>query len=270
MKHHFFSEAGMKSITICMLFIIPVFQFLFVCTGASEDLCDPVILKTTNKKSELAYRRFSNRCEGFYGVEVANPAFKVVGLTMGTFTYKMDSSEIIKISVPNHRNRTINIRSEPIPSKTYYRMDTVIVGDQKLEWPVKDILLQRPIELASGKIGLIGWIEKGDQKVFLPVLAESSTTRSDHARQVRLCIGTSSDLAAFKWRAIISANDGSKLPGNWNDPLVGNRHVRKGQSIIIQLNQNATGLMYVEFAARIKNTRTWIKDSIKLDLRGLQ
>lgn len=266
MTHHFFSDADMKQIAIWIFVLVFVSMFPFVCVDASADPCDSAIFKTTDKKDELAYRRFSNRCEGFYGAKVANPAFKVVGLTIGSVTYNMDAAEIIKISVPNHRKRTIRIRAEAIPSKTYYRMDAILVGDQKLEWPIKDILLKRPEELASGKIAVIGWIGKGGKKVFVPLLAESSTISSGRDRQVHLYISASSDLADFKWRAIMSANDRSIPPGSWNDPLDGNRPVRTGQSIIIQLTQNATGLMDVELAARIKNTRGWITHFIKLDL----
>ena len=167
MTHHFFSDADMKQIAIWIFVLVFVSMFPFVCVDASADPCDSAIFKTTDKKDELAYRRFSNRCEGFYGAKVANPAFKVVGLTIGSVTYNMDAAEIIKISVPNHRKRTIRIRAEAIPSKTYYRMDAILVGDQKLEWPIKDILLKRPEELASGKIAVIGWIGKGGKKVFV-------------------------------------------------------------------------------------------------------
>ncbi|MGD9247243.1 MAG: hypothetical protein PVI60_04750, partial [Desulfobacteraceae bacterium] len=205
MTHRSLSDADMKQIVIWIFVLVFVSMFPFVCVDVSADPCDYAIMQTTDKKDELAYRRFSNRCEGFYGAKVANLAFKVVGLTIGSITYSMDASEIIKISVPNHRQRTIRIRGEAIPSKTYYRMDAILIGDQKLEWPVKDILLKRPEELASGKVAVIGWIGKGGKKVFVPLLVESSTISSGRDRQVHLCISASSDLADFKWRAIMFA-----------------------------------------------------------------
>jgi hypothetical protein len=249
---------------IILPFIV-IFLFFSININPTNS-CDSNLLKNADRNPELAYRRFSNRCEGFYGVTVANTTFQVAGLTIGKLIYAMDRKEIVSISLPHHPNKTIHIQAMAIPDKTFYRMDAELEPGMTLFWPMNDIIYKRPKELTSDKIGILAWIKEGDSKIYLPVRAQSCQKGTDSDKTIQLIVSPSEDIGSFMWRIIKDSSKCKAFDSEWKIPKEKKDIYRKGLPITIQLPTKLTSIVYLELTARIKNQEGWTTESIHLSL----
>jgi hypothetical protein len=150
-----------------------VFICLLVCSIIFAELlyaeCDDI---RPVESYRIKYReRGGNRCEGFYESDVSSGSLNVVGVVLEKFKSRFREKEKLTVSSPMLKER-INIRAVGIPLKTYYRMDAEIGPNQRLEWPVDDVL--RPQGLGHKDIGIFGWIRDKGEKMYIPVRVVSS------------------------------------------------------------------------------------------------
>lgn len=259
-------KTGLKGLAISII-------WLFCLSGYSSDAfdhCDPVILKRADKNPVLAYRKFNNRCEGFYSSQVSGLAITVMGFTLGGFDFKRDKTEVVEISLPYHADRNVHIQAKAIPVKTFYRMDADLDTGKKLCWPIQDIICSAT-DLTSDQIGLCAWIKTNDRKIndkkiFVPVRAESKTLGSQKDNRIRLTVQVSHDIGKFWWRITQAAIDGKKHESKWEKPEAGAGPIRMGEPIIILLPEKMSGPVDLELKARKKNTDYWYTNIVSLDL----
>lgn len=145
-------------------FLIILFSLLNMGDIFSQS-CDSTLIPVEN--SEHRYQKLAGRCEGFYRSPVAAPMINMIGIVRGKLSYSLNQSEIVEITSACGDDNSIAIRAQAIPLKIYYRMDARITGDEKLEWPVKDILL--PNNLTPDKISLMGWYYKDQEEIYVPL-----------------------------------------------------------------------------------------------------
>jgi len=239
------------------------FTLIYLILGgfAAADYCDPIILSIADKNPLLAYRPFSDRCEGFYSSRVAGSDFKVVGLTIGRFIYQMDPNEIVEISLPRHpQQKKLRIQAQAIQVQTYYRMDAELDGGQRLEWPVKDIIIQQPEKLTCNQIGLLAWEEMDGERVYFPVRALPQKAVAGPDQSLYIIISPLVDYDKFKWRLILTSTSGARTPTEWKD--IGK--VLMGHPIKILLKPETFGVVHLELEASINEVP--INDTMKLDL----
>jgi hypothetical protein len=247
---------------IILLFIaIPFFFNLSLA-----DPCDQHLIENADSNQEIAYRRFSNRCEGFYGAKVSNNVFRVVGLTVGKLTFAMHREEVLSVALAHYPNETINIQAMSIPVRTYYRMDARIEPGETLSWPVKDIILKRPEELTADKIGLLAYLNDDKGKIYFPVKAQSIQKSADRETSINLIVSPLKDLGSFKWRINKGSGKEKTTEKKWDDPVEHSNKFPTGHPITIQISPQNTGILYLELTARVKDHREWVTEYIRLNV----
>ena len=97
-------------------------------------------------------------CEGFYVSPVSGGALLLVALTIGPTSIPPDLADEVVIRVvggaaaPDGR---IKIRAQAYDRRTYYRLDAEITSETVLNWPMTDVVNQRPN--LHGRIGILGF-----------------------------------------------------------------------------------------------------------------
>jgi hypothetical protein len=186
---------------LSMVFSITAFA-CFACpvllVEATE--CDPVLTEP-GETEEYPYMFRENRCEGFYRAENAAAGLDLIGYTGGLIAYELDSAEIITVkpvASPFIEGEDVNVRAEPFPLRTYYRMDTVVAPGSELEWPVGDVLEKKGLD--ADKIGVVGWVKSsGHDKTYVPVRLTWRQRDESNDTQLRLFYRSNISLEYFSF-----------------------------------------------------------------------
>jgi hypothetical protein len=153
--------------------------------------CDQKLSPIDNEN--LKYKSRGNRCEGFYSTDISASKISLVSLTCGSFDYSLTDSEIIDITPLFDNGKKIHIQSSSLLLRKYYRMDSEISSDSKLEWPVADVL--KPAVLTPEKIGILGKVlPENNTPVIIPLKVKSTILSSDNCKKIQLIFNSSIDL----------------------------------------------------------------------------
>jgi hypothetical protein len=117
-------------------------------------------------------REDDHRCEGLYESTVRAVEIEVVSFTYGRLDYDLKRDKVLKVRAPDVTamiDSPIRVRALALPLKAYYRMDSLMPEDGPLLWPLNDVL--RPARLQARQLGLFGWAETDDGRVFIPLWA---------------------------------------------------------------------------------------------------
>lgn len=215
--------------------------------------CDAQLKPVENKA--MQYRVRGNRCEGFYQSTVSAPYMDVVGVIDGKFRFESSADETLTISASLNKNQPIAVRAVGIPLKTYYRMDARLAPEQTFVWPVKDVLY--PNKLSSKDIGIFGWMENGQEKLYVPVAALSTLNPPEQDGKIRLYLRSSVDVRSVQWRAADLVNGSCGEMSAYNK--LPKSLYRTGEAIEIVLPASAAGALCVEVAAQDPNSSEWLK-----------
>jgi hypothetical protein len=218
--------------------------------------CDSTLIPVED--SEYRYQKIENRCEGFYRSPVAAPMINVIGIVQGKLNYSLKQQEIIEIAAPHVVDKNILVRAQAIPLKIYYRMDAFITRDGKLNWPVKDILL--PNNLTPGKISLMGWYFKDQEKIFVPLQTRSRLDSTVNDNIIRVTFRSSVTVENIQY-ATYSYQ--TKTTGDWKDHYI--YTCRAGMPINIMLAPG-DGLHRLTVSAKISGSDDeWLEKQITID-----
>ena len=172
--------------------------------------CDPSLTPTGDT---LGYQEREFRCEGLYEALVSSSTFQIMSVTVGRIAFSFASREPVRISSAlQPARKRLNVRAVGLYPGTYYRMDTVMKPDSDIMWPVHEVL--EPLQLSSDRIGIYGWYDTDEHRVFVPVraLQPGDTLTSD---RVTLLIRPAVELEVLRWRQTI---DDAEL-GAWSEPV---------------------------------------------------
>ena len=229
------------------------FMVLLLTESSAFCQCDNTLKPSDNLK--VAYKSRGNRCEGAYAAKVGAPSLEPVGFTIGSFSYKLEKSEIIKIQ--NLSGSNIFIRASALPLNTYYRMDAYLEKNKTLIWEVKDVLFD--LNIPSHSLAVCGWSGTEKEKFFFPVKPVSSSyNKSDN--KFYLVIRSSADVLGVKYRYAQSGLNFSKY-----ETL--NSSTRAGQPIVIVLPETLKGEYNIEVAAMLESKSEWVKNQYKISIK---
>lgn len=232
--------------------------FLFFFSSIQTDAqCDPALVTFDN--SQVAYNKRGNRCEGTYTSTVSAPGLELVGLTIGKFIYDLKMDEILTITAP-FTDEFLNLRATGIPMKTYYRMDASLSAGEELKWPLKDVIF--PKKLSANNIGLVGWTGKGNDKLFVPVLATPKINNSVTDGKIWIVMRSSADVVQAQWRFATIQNGQTGPLGEWTRCIPAK--YSSGNPIKIFLPSSIKGIVYIEIAAKDKRSDQWFKKNFRI------
>ena len=128
---------------------------------------------------------------------------------------------------------TINVRAVGIPLKTYYRMDAQIIPNDRLEWPVGDVLY--PQELKYKTIGVFGWTGTEREKTYIPIkVASTLLSEDEEEKTVYVYLRASIDVMNVRWRFADLLEDGTcAKAGSWIRPTKNEYY--SGQRIVCKV-----------------------------------
>ncbi|MDM8521931.1 hypothetical protein QUF80_01025 [Desulfococcaceae bacterium HSG8] len=250
-----------RSMNLFFKSLLLFFLLIIHSETSYSDCCDPQI------KSDGFYNRFlkykcrdGNRCEGFYRDKVStkNNIISVIGLIKGNFYFEMDKNEIIEVSSPLVKNKTVHVRAVGIPPETFYRMDATIHSGQKLSWPVKDVIIRSERELSYQKISVLGWIKKETETIYVPVSTASKMEPMPNDITIRLYLRTYIGVDNVIWRYSAINNNRPSKPCPWIK--ADKSHYDAGEPILIVLpSDQPSEELQIEVSAKEENRAAWLK-----------
>jgi hypothetical protein len=245
--------------TTKILRILFLLSLMMIQTAYSQP-CDKELTPVEN--SEIQYKNRGNRCEGFYSSKVSAGSIEVVGLVKGEVHFNLAKDEMIEITSPFVKSKSVYVRAVGIPIRTYYRMDAEIPLGKTLKWNIGDIIY--PQKLSEDKIGVFGWIGQEENIDFYVPIAVATDNRKPTDAKLMLYLRTSIDVENVKWRVSEVVKGICASPGDWKDTPQST--YRSGQPIEIVLPESKENIC-VEVAAREKNSSSWLTRSVPICLK---
>lgn len=211
--------------------------------------CDNTLRPVDNPST--AYRARGERCEGVYVALVGAPSLEIVGFTIGIFSYKLETNEVIQIN--NSTGVTMFIRSSALPLNTYYRMDATIPAGRTLRWEVNGVL--RDLQISSNYLGVYGWSGTENEKTYLPVRPVSSNYNASDSN-FYLIIRSSSKVKEATYRYGVTGQSFGSY-----ESIVSSGSIRP---MIIVLPKNLRGRYTIEVSVKLESANDWIINQYKL------
>ncbi len=144
----------------------------------------------------LGYKSRGQHCEGFYRSLVSANDLQIVHFTKGGLAYSATEAEKIRLSVPVVTDLPVNVRSMGIPRNLFYQMDVVLNYGDSFDWNTGEILLKNQSTKYARMLGLLGFTESGNRRVYVPVQVDQAE-RSE-GFQIKLVASTT--VKQLKWR----------------------------------------------------------------------
>jgi len=246
-----------RPIATFVLFIAAI--VLLTSVSGFADTCDKDLVPVDNPATQ--YRsRGGERCEGFYQAKVSTGGvLRITGLTHGVLSYPLEEGTEVTLSCPLLQDQHAHIQGVGIPLRMYYRMDAEIAPEQSILWPLDDVIY--PQQVAAEDIGILAWLipEEPDDvdRVYIPVLAASSSEEQATEETIILSVRSAVDIEAVQWRLAERTEDACGAFGQWAhmDPST----CLAGRAIRIDLPSIESRWMCVEVAARSQTTGDWLK-----------
>jgi hypothetical protein len=196
------------------------------------------------------------RCEGFYQSPVAGESLELLSLTSGSIDYQISSDGSVHITAPNVgalNFAEIQVQAKALPLGTYYLMESSIPSAGLMKWPMAPVLA--PAKLTPDSIGVIGWVDRDERKIFVPVLVSERPSLTSTKKLIIAILRASIDLDELLSRSWPTT--GSENPPKWKKRGDGARAIRAGQPIELEL-EPSKGLRIVEFVAKVSNSDRWL------------
>lgn len=155
--------------------------------------CDDSVRPTSGS---LGYQARGQHCEGFYRSLVSANDPQIVHFTKGRLAYSATEAETIELSVPVKTSLPVNVRGMGIPRNLFYQMDVVLDHGKSFRWNTGEILLQNQSTKYARMLGLLGFTESDNRRVYVPLQVNPS--EEDQSFQIKLVASTT--IKQLKWR----------------------------------------------------------------------
>ncbi|MEO1336797.1 MAG: hypothetical protein AAFV29_14215, partial [Myxococcota bacterium] len=201
----------------------------------------------------IGYTWRGNRCEGFYESPISAPALSVVSVLVGKITYSLKDEAPLALEPPSCHDGSVSVRAMSLRARTYYRMDATIAPDDRLAWPIKDIL--RRARLRPSVLGAYGFERKDRKTLYLPLrIHQPGRERDlDVEDKVSVAVRTGTALQTVKWRVV----DRTKLKKEWHTAT--HRPVPSQAIVRFDVPIVEPGVTTIEMAAEERATQSWSK-----------
>jgi hypothetical protein len=226
---------------------------LFSCPhlAAQESACAKV--QAAAGTAGYQVRAGDARCEGFYQSPVAGANLELLSLTAGPVEYRLHERGILRIAAPDVsrlKSQQLRVLARALPLGTYYRMDATVRSAQSLSWPMAAVLA--PHHLAPDTIGVVAWIERNADRIYVPVRVSDSSVPAPSGTRIIAIMRATGNLDDFRWRSLQDGDSG-RAP-DWK-PLRRGQVLRAGQPI--QLELDAGRDRTIEVQAKATNSDKW-------------
>jgi hypothetical protein len=241
-----------------LIVIFCITLMLFSQSGFSQ-YCDTTLTPTDDP--QYSYSERGNRCEGFYVSDISISEIDVVSVLQGKLYYDLDSNETVEISSEIVKDRTIYIRAQAIPLKTYYRMDAQLLPNTTLDWSINEVIT--PCSLSSKKIGLMGWYMSDGERIYVPLKTKTEVNSSGNDNIIRVVFRSTVDLDSIRYTWYSYETQEST---GWQRNLRDSS--RAGMPIVVNLMHEAQGRQLLVITGKVMNTEdTWKRRKINLIVR---
>lgn len=250
---------GVLSLLLVSLMSIP-------CHAAVQD--SPCDNSLNPIQGQAGYTLRGDRCEGLYISPVTANSLEIVSLHKGRLYFDLLPGIHLEVSPENVSSAMqgpVYVRAVALNQKTYYRMDAVLPPDHTLSWPINDVLL--PVGLRANGIGIFGWINSENGKLFVPihVVQQGKNSLQQPDGSIKLVVRSPVDIENMVWRLFVEGVPASEQNIEWLKAIT--RPVYAGQPVTIFLPKGPSGVILIEVAARMKNSDSW---GLKLKIRAVR
>jgi hypothetical protein len=202
------------------------------------------------------WRSNSERCEGLYESPVAG-TLEFLSLITGAISYDPSTDKVLAVFVPDVGSlqaTAVNVRASALELGTYYRMDAKVDSAKSMDWPLSAVIT--PADLHSDDIGVLGWIERGDAKIYVPVLVFNKTKPHGWDAATVAILRSSDDVEDVRWRLWSTIERGRTPEWRTLRPGLGGT-IRAGEPIRLSIAKSPR-IQNLEIAARISNSDEWL------------
>jgi hypothetical protein len=209
------------------------------------------------------HRSASARCEGLYQSPVAGERLEFLSFVSGSIHYDLMADKVLVVAVPDVSQleaTEVHVRARALPLSTYYRMDTTVATAKAIEWPLNSVIA--PAGLHVDSLGVIGWIEKGVTKIYIPLFVLPKGKSAAPQLPVIALFRSPIDIEKVRWRLWATGTTEQSPP--WQD-LAGHAQntIRAGEPIRLPIAASSQ-LLNLEIAAKIANADEWLKTQLRV------
>jgi hypothetical protein len=210
----------------------------------------------------IGYQRRSvpERCEGFFQSPVAGESLELLSLVHGSIEYDLQTDNALIVAVPDVGQleaTAVHVRARALPLGTYYRMDATVATAQTLEWPLNAVIA--PAKLSANSLGVIGWIEKGATKVYVPVSVRPLGKPPAPQHPAIALLRSLADIEEVQWR--LQATGTTAQPPPWQ--VLARNMIRAGEPVSLPI-ATSSQLWNLEIAAKMAHSGDWLKTRLRV------
>lgn len=191
-----------------------------------------------------------SRCEGLYESPVSS-SLTVVAVVRGNVNYRLERNRTIVVKAAEHQRYAdfeTHIRSVGRYAGTYYRMDCIIAPGDSLLWPVGEVL--EPNGLGANKIGVYGWIDAPEGRLFVPVRVYEQNG-SHQQGPIKILVRTDVKAEEIVWRHFVD----DLPPTQW---MALGKNVEAGDIISCELDEGDEAVIKVDLRVLDQHSDRWL------------
>ena len=203
------------------------------------------------------------RCEGLYQSPVAGESLEFLSFVRGSIRYDLRTDKVLVVAVPDVSQleaTEVHVRARALPLGTYYRLDTNVATAKAFDWPMNAVIA--PAGLHADSLGVIGWIEKGITKIYVPVSVLPQGKSPAPQLPVIALLRSPIDIEEVRWRLWAPGTTDRSPP--WQ--VLGGearQTIRAGEPIRLSLAASSP-LLNLEIAAKRANSDEWLKIQLRV------
>jgi hypothetical protein len=213
--------------------------------------------------SGYQHRSAPDRCEGIYQSPVAGESLEFMSFVVDGISYDLDRDKVLVVTVPDVSRlqaTEVSVRVRALPLRVYYRMDVTVASAKAIEWPLNTTI--SPAGYLADSIGAIGWIEKTESKIYVPITVVPKGKPTPSQRAAVAIFRSTVEIEQVQWR--LWATETTKQPPPWNMLNSNPRNmIRAGTPIRLPI-AGSSQILNLELAAKPANSDTWLKTLLRV------
>jgi len=196
-----------------------------------------------------------DRCEGLYRSPVAGESIALLALQNGDIAFDLQNDRTLVVSVPDvsrFSTSKVAVHVRALPLGLYYRMDATVESGGSIDWPITAVIV--PVKIHPDSLGVVGTIESGGNRVFVPVTIFAKGKPSPPHRSATAVFRSTVDVEQVRWR--IYSPTSSSVPKY--ETASSHVPVRAGDPIRLSVPLTASPVN-LEIAVKKTNSDDWMK-----------
>lgn len=211
--------------------------------------CEQKILDLADSNTTGYQPRSDSMCEGVYTApRKGEPSLEMVLLTQGLPKYNLGEDRFLFVDIPGlNELKDLPIRLQAVGREegVHYRMDAYLPAQGAFVWPLGTVLEKEGIE--DFQLGVYGWIESENRRVFLPLSIKTQQSASRALDQIHLIVRTPLRLDWMAWRVAAE-----KVPfGNFEE--IERSDLFASELIVLKIPSGAKGVLKIEVQGKPHN-----------------